>query len=672
MKIEQLLSEIEEKDICRFCEFWNIGKIKLALNEENKTGEFVKKIREVNDNLLQGEYTLTVTDLPEDMLEISLTQLVYEVYAFVCLNDEIWTNISLHNFIEFLKSRISILETEGWTVRFDHEPIFPSIKKCFLDQFMNRENELVSDKIFFIKYSASSGRNGCSFNESEVWIHTIFLQEILRIYFMDCIVNFYKAILEEYEVSVIPVNWIWGLNHCLYPDMKVTTKAIKNRERYLIGNLNDRLNEEQKFLEEMYHDRLNIDYREMFDIPEKVMTQRGMLHHIDKIGKYINVIAGRRQTTDAPTEFDNTIYMLGGCVFFGYAEEDRYTVSSYLQRILNTNENKKYRVVNLSSWGGNIDEEHEILKSLRYKAGDVVFISYAGLIPLGNDYRKNDISYEFAVGNNNIKYFNSLVHCNRYGYEKIAENIYRIYGELFQREHQGSEYIDIFRSDDTNLSYNEMVAQFYESVKDEIPTELKDIGAIVMNCNPFTYGHRYLIEEAAKCEKHLLIFVVEEDKSEFPFRERIDLVKNGTKDLLNVSVIPSGSLMISSKTFPEYFTKKEKNTLNINPSEDVLIFGKIICPFFHIKRRYVGEEPFDLVTRRYNEVMKEILPTYGVNVIEIKRKLDTDNEVISASNVRKCVQEGAWDKVRNLVPKTTYDYLKKKYRKTENQVDNDR
>lgn len=53
------------------------------------------------------------------------------------------------------------------------------------------------------------------------------------------------------------------------------------------------------------------------------------------------------------------------------------------------------------------------------------------------------------------------------------------------------------------------------------------VGSIVMNCNPFTLGHRYLIEYASKYVDYLYIFVVEEDKSFFPFSDRIDLIKKG-------------------------------------------------------------------------------------------------------------------------------------------------
>lgn len=76
-----------------------------------------------------------------------------------------------------------------------------------------------------------------------------------------------------------------------------------------------------------------------------------------------------------------------------------------------------------------------------------------------------------------------------------------------------------------------------------------------MNCNPFTLGHRYLIEEACSQVDILYVFVVEEDKSYFKFEDRIEMVRQGTKDLKQVQVLPSGKYIISKETFAQYFKK---------------------------------------------------------------------------------------------------------------------
>uniref|UniRef100_A0A806K2V3 [citrate [pro-3S]-lyase] ligase n=1 Tax=uncultured bacterium contig00107 TaxID=1181573 RepID=A0A806K2V3_9BACT len=186
------------------------------------------------------------------------------------------------------------------------------------------------------------------------------------------------------------------------------------------------------------------------------------------------------------------------------------------------------------------------------------------------------------------------------------------------------------------------------------------IGSIVMNCNPFTLGHRYLIETAASQVDVLVVFVVQEDISVFPFDDRLELIDKETADIENLAVIPSGQFIISSLTFTEYFNKSELQDRTIDCSIDVNLFGQEIAPCLDIKVRFVGEEPFDQVTRQYNESMKAILPRYGIEVIEIPRK-EYGGEAISASRVRKLLENKDWVEIEKLVPETTLEYLKNKF-----------
>lgn len=166
----------------------------------------------------------------------------------------------------------------------------------------------------------------------------------------------------------------------------------------------------------------------------------------------------------------------------------------------------------------------------------------------------------------------------------------------------------------------------------------RNVGAIVMNCNPFTLGHLYLIEYAAKEVDQLFIFVVEEDASFFSFDDRIMLVREGTKHLKNVIVLPSGSFMISKKTFAAYSNKAKLQNEKIDSSLDVEIFANYIAPSLGITIRFAGEEPLDNVTRQYNETMRRILPEHGIEFRTIKRK-NQSGEPISASRVRKLLAE---------------------------------
>lgn len=182
-------------------------------------------------------------------------------------------------------------------------------------------------------------------------------------------------------------------------------------------------------------------------------------------------------------------------------------------------------------------------------------------------------------------------------------------------------------------------------------------GAVVMNCNPFTLGHRYLIEQAAKECDRLLVFVLSEDRSYFKTADRMAMVKAGTADLPNVTVLPTGPYLISSATFPTYFLKEQADSLNVQCQLDVAVFGSHFVPKFHITRRFVGSEPFCPVTSAYNRALHQLLPEYGVSLREIPR-LEKERNPVSATTVRKLIEEKNEEGIRALVPNSTFRYLK--------------
>lgn len=184
------------------------------------------------------------------------------------------------------------------------------------------------------------------------------------------------------------------------------------------------------------------------------------------------------------------------------------------------------------------------------------------------------------------------------------------------------------------------------------------IGSIVMNANPFTLGHKYLVEYAANMVDYLYIFVLKEDKSEISYDDRLKMVVSGIKDIKNVSVVSGGNNVISDETFPEYFMKKELQNANIDAYKDIERFGTKVAPLYGINCRFFGEEPIDNVTRQYNEQMKQFLPQFGIEAVEIQRKKDIKG-CISASRVREYLDNGNWDEIEKIVPRTTLLQLKK-------------
>ena len=182
------------------------------------------------------------------------------------------------------------------------------------------------------------------------------------------------------------------------------------------------------------------------------------------------------------------------------------------------------------------------------------------------------------------------------------------------------------------------------------------VGGIVMNCNPFTNGHLFLIEEALKIVQKLYVFIVQEDKSYFSFEDRLNLVKRSVAHLEGkVCVVPSGQFIISSFSFPEYFTK-ETEKVEIDTSLDILLFGACIAPQLKITHRFAGKEPSCMITRQYNNTMRDLLPPIGIHLHVIPRKNYGDRP-ISASSVRKAVAEGNYRQVKELVPQETLNYL---------------
>jgi len=188
---------------------------------------------------------------------------------------------------------------------------------------------------------------------------------------------------------------------------------------------------------------------------------------------------------------------------------------------------------------------------------------------------------------------------------------------------------------------------------------VRNAGAVVMNCNPFTNGHRYLVETAAKECERLYVFVLSEDKSRFSAEDRLAMVRLGTADLSNVTVLPTGPYLISSATFPTYFLKEREKAGEIQCLLDIEVFVRYYAPHFRITRRYVGTEPLSQMTNQYNSALKSNLPERGIELVEIPR-LEHSGVPVSASKVRALIDAGDAESVRSLVPTTTYDYLQAK------------
>ena len=205
---------------------------------------------------------------------------------------------------------------------------------------------------------------------------------------------------------------------------------------------------------------------------------------------------------------------------------------------------------------------------------------------------------------------------------------------------------------------------FMENRRDGFPGYLRRLeksrrrgksAAIVMNANPFTLGHQYLVETAAAACGTLHLFIVSEDASLVPFAVRKRLVQAGVAHLPNVICHDSGPYIISNATFPSYFLRDEAAVIDGHARLDIAVFTKIAAAL-GVTARYVGEEPTSVVTGAYNRIMCAELPKAGIDCVVVPRR-ESGGYPISASTVRRCLQVSDWQTLRTLVPQTTYDYF---------------
>ena len=433
----------------------------------------------------------------------------------------------------------------------------------------------------------------------------------------------------------------------------------------------------EAILKKLFGDRYSPAYvKALCDVPQ-IVEKNNRYQHVDHVSDYINVIGGCRRTCGQVQAYHSTVHIYGRCGVFGYAVEDADTMPSILQGLF-IRDQYKIRVVNHGLWGG---DEEKILHNLSVdimegmiKPEDkvILYMDYLTCMERLRSLKlciidSTPLFHEFMKGK--TAFYDRPGHMTAEGYGFIAKLLYHeimchrditIADKTLQNI---GEFLTLYG--DHTESEHEKESDFGEAALERYLTEVENRvpypgqarrGAIVMNCNPFTKGHRYLVETAAGEVDELLIFVVEEEKSFFSFQDRFRMVQNGTKDLKNVHVLPGGKFMISALTFPEYFEKERRQDVKINAVSDVQIFGQKIAPRLHIAVRYAGTEPEDKVTAQYNETLREILGLYGVDFREIDR-MKQGEETVTATKVRRLMEEGDREGIRALVYKTTYTYL---------------
>ena len=485
--------------------------------------------------------------------------------------------------------------------------------------------------------------------------------------------NYYS----HYKRYLIDRLKIYQRNHL---DLKIaflnmpSVWEIENRseqEKYIIAKA--KRDSKKIYKTVFYENGFNEEYvREVIN-PIQVIQNNGVNFIANQKGDYRNAVNGYRMTVDVPADFISTVYMFGNSICFGLGTDDNCTLASILQKEFNKQYegSSPYSVLNCANGGGLNDFEQ--WKSFEYHApqdGDIAVFVLQHSKLLREVYEKDFIWCDGKQVLNRPhdmgEIFFDFDHVNAKGYEAcgkllaqtlLKNNVLRDRQYLRRIQKQ-----NIKRFAESKLNLKEEEEKHLEAYLNDLrklkkqTNENQRIGSIVMNCNPFTLGHRYLIEESSKKCDWLYIFVVEENRSVFPFTDRFELVKQGTADLKNVIVLSSGNFIISQVTFQAYFQKEEKTDVVIDASQDINLFAAKIAPTLGISVRFAGEEPLDNITNQYNATMKRILPRFGIDFEVISRK-ESSGTPISASRVRALLVEKRFDEIKQIVPITTYCYL---------------
>ncbi len=412
---------------------------------------------------------------------------------------------------------------------------------------------------------------------------------------------------------------------------------------------------QNKPLKSMYKDFFEDLYGEEYaenilDVPLGFHNNGGVLSLKDYRSTYYNIIGGERCTTNQPDEYIKTIYFFGPCYVRGHYVEDRYTIESILQKYI-CNNGFKVRVVNCASIG--MESNNLFLPRVAatpLKMGDIIVVGELPPDIEGVDYIDlSQILEEKQVG---AKWLVDRVrHCNHRVNEYYATAIYDMLKPVLREKYDQREGLIEKDENFIKLLYLDRYFANFDSSRHQ------KIGSVVMNCNPFTFGHRYLVEQALKTVDFLILFVVEENRSYFSFAERYAMVRKGVEDLENVMVVPSGPFFASQMTIPEYFNNKQMTAdAPEHDEQDAAIFAEEIALPLGIHYRFFGEEPLDAVTNQYNLSMKKILPQYGIEAVVIPRKT-VKGEVVSASTVRKCLGKEEVEALDRLLPETTRKML---------------
>ena len=452
-----------------------------------------------------------------------------------------------------------------------------------------------------------------------------------------------------------------------FPDKEEFTNLNDEEKERISNNLNyiyyfQNMNHDdsiRNMLINILGEKLILRYKDGVSLTPSTILRNGICSLADSNNDFCNVIQGYRLTNDQPKDASNNINIFGPCMVFGALVDDNNTIPSHLQKFVNGR--YPFRVNNYGLRALGFEEQIRITNSLEIRKNDIqiFMISRQEEKKLLEKFQFSNIIDLFpAISEMHDFFVDKPEHCNSAANQRIAEFMYHKIENTLSHLNQVDDEV-IQKDNRRNVFHDNKYVKEYLQYLSTVPVVSENNGAILMNSNPFTYGHKNLIDYARKNVDQLFVFVVQEDKSEFSFDDRFQMVKDGSAEYDNVIVLPSGKIMGSSMIFPEYFNRDQLNNVEIDMSLDLDIFGLYIALMLNIKKRFLGVEKNDYVTMKYNESLKRQLPNYGIDVIEIDRFKDYNNQPISAKVVRKALIDGNEELAFSLVPDSTREIISK-------------
>lgn len=322
-------------------------------------------------------------------------------------------------------------------------------------------------------------------------------------------------------------------------------------------------------------------------------------------------------------------------------QENRYCLYQELQKVEESN--SKYKSLD-ADWETVVPYLMikgicccNLISKVEYNSETEVFVDYIHFSPAGNSLIAKEISM----------YIDAFSDRNGYGTYIELDELKNEYKKIVN-ERKGDLYSKFFD--------NEKFEMFLQGLRKISEKKSTEAAVIVMNANPFTLGHLYILEESAKQFPHIYILVVQESQTVIPYDDRIELIKKGTKHLKNISIIPSSEFVVSTVTLPEYFNKEKNQLVTVDASRDIQLFVDYVMPALNVSVRIAGEEPYCRVTREYNRQIREMFDKKGKRFVQVARKKMQDS-YISANKVRHALVDGDFELIQSFVPATTYEYL---------------